>query len=886
MTELSKTYDPQSTEQKWYDFWLAGGYFHADEGREGERFSIVIPPPNVTGMLHMGHVLNNTLQDVLVRYHRMLGKNTLWMPGTDHAGIATQNVVEKQLAREGIDRHRLGREPFLERVWAWKEEYGGTILRQLKRLGCSCDWERERFTMDPGLSHAVREVFVRLYEKGLVYRGHRIIHWCVRCHTALSDEEAVTSEGGEAGSLWHIRYPGAGGGPGVVVATTRPETMLGDTAVAVNPGDERYRDLIGKCVVLPLLERPIPVIADELVDQSFGTGAVKVTPAHDANDFEMGQRHCLPSICIMTIEGLINEEGGPYAGIDRFAARKRIAADLEAKGLLVKTEPYRVPVRRCQRCETIVEPYLSTQWFVKMEPLARPAIAAVQSGRLRFVPERWTGVYLHWLENIRDWCISRQLWWGHRIPVWYCDDCGAEIVARVDPAECRKCGSVALTQDPDVLDTWFSSWLWPFSTMGWPEDTPTLRRFYPTDTLVTAADIIFFWVARMVMAGYEFMGDCPFRDVYLNSIVRDAEGRKMSKSLGNSPDPLDVIAQYGADALRFTIVSLAPVGQDVRYGAEKTEFGRNFANKIWNATRFAMMNLGDGSVAPLSGSLPGGLPLPDRWILSRLQAAIDETRSALDAYRLNDAATTLYRFVWGEFCDWYIELVKPALYGDDEAAKANTRRTLATVLDRIMRLLHPFMPFLTEEIWQALPIERPVASIMVAAYPAPDPAWRDETAEARVGQLIEAVTAIRNIRSELGIAPTTPLDVRIAANGRGDAVREIEGFIKVLARVGAVDLLADEARPSGEPSAVVGGLGELFVPLAGSVDAGAVRERLERDLAKVVKERRGVEAKLARPDFVERAPAEIVAKERERAAGLEARQATLERHLATLRASC
>ena len=551
MTELAKVYDPVVTEQKWYDFWTRGGYFHADEKRPGKRFAVVIPPPNVTGMLHMGHVLNNTLQDILVRYHRMDGDNTLWMPGTDHAGIATQNVVEKQLAKENVDRHQLGRDDFLERVWAWKEEYGGTILRQLKRLGASCDWERERFTMDEGLSNAVREVFVRLHEKGLIYRGHRIIHWCVRCHTALSDEEAVVTEGGENGSLWHLRYPAADGGPGVVVATTRPETMLGDTAVAVHPDDERYRDLIGKNVILPLLDRPIPVIADSHVDKDFGTGAVKVTPAHDANDFEIGQRHHLPSICIMTIEGAISEEGGPYAGADRFEARRRVVADLEAAGLLAKTEPYRVPIRRCQRCDTVIEPYLSTQWFVKMEPLAKPAIEAIRTGRLRLIPERWNGVYLHWLENIRDWCISRQLWWGHRIPVWYCDECGAQIVAREDPTSCTKCSSQSIRQDPDVLDTWFSSWLWPFSTMGWPEKTPTLERFYPTDTLVTAADIIFFWVARMVMAGYEFMGDCPFQDVYLNSIVRDDQGRKMSKVARQfaRPDRRDRPVRRRRDAL-------------------------------------------------------------------------------------------------------------------------------------------------------------------------------------------------------------------------------------------------------------------------------------------------------------------------------------------------
>ena len=891
MAELAKTYDPTATEQRWYDAWLAGGYFHADEHDPRPRFSIVIPPPNVTGILHMGHILNNTLQDILVRFHRMDGRNTLWMPGTDHAGIGTQNVLEKQLAKEGKTRHDLGREKFVERVWEWKAQYGGTILRQLKRLGASCDWARERFTMDDGLSQAVREVFVRLYEKGLIYRGQRIIHWCVRCQTALADEEAVTTDGGEPGSLWHIRYPGEHGGPGLVVATTRPETMLGDTGVAVNPDDERYRDLIGKRVILPLMQRPIPVVADPMVDKGFGTGAVKVTPAHDANDFDLGQRHNLPPLSIMTVDGTIAQAGGVYAGHDRFDARQRIVADLEAEGLLEKTEPYRVPIRRCYRCDTIVEPYLSLQWFVKMQPLAVPAIAAVHSGRLRLIPDRWTGVYLHWLENIRDWCISRQLWWGHRIPVWYCDDCGHELAARTDPDFCPTCNSARLTQDPDVLDTWFSSWLWPFSTMGWPEDTPTLRRFYPTDALVTAADIIFFWVARMVMAGYEFMGECPFQDVYLNSIVRDGQGRKMSKSLGNSPDPLDIIDRYGADAMRFTIVSIAPVGQDVRYDPDKTEFGRNFANKIWNAARFALMHLGDqidpwaapSEQTPTPDPRPPSSLLPDRWILSRLQATIADTRAALGAYRFNDAASLLYRFIWGELCDWYLELIKPTLYGADETAKQATRRTLATVLDQTMRLLHPFMPFLSEEIWQALPMARPTASIVIAPYPQAAGGWRDGAAETRIGQLIEAVTAIRNIRAELGIPPGTALSVRVAANGNGESVRAVEDFIKVLAKVSSVELVGDGARPHGEPSAVVAGLGELFVPLRGVVDPAAVRERLERDLGKVDKELSGVTAKLARPDFVEKAPGEVVEKERQRAATLQERRSVLEKHLATLR---
>jgi valyl-tRNA synthetase len=882
MTELSKVYDPSATEQRWYDVWLRAGYFHGDEADPRPPFTVVIPPPNVTGVLHMGHILNNTLQDILARFHRMDGHTVLWMPGTDHAGIATQNAVEKQLIKEGTDRHALGRERFIARVWQWKEEKGGTILRQLRRLGASCDWARERFTMDEGLSHAVREVFVRLYEKGLIYRGQRIIHWCVRCQTALADEEAVTTEGGEPGRLWHIRYPGEDGGPGLVVATTRPETMLGDTGVAVNPEDERYRDLIGKRVMLPLLNRPIPVVADAIVDKTFGTGAIKVTPAHDANDFDMGQRHGLPTLCIMSTDGMITDAGGPYAGHDRFDARQRIVADLDSEGLLEKTEPYRVPVRRCYRCDTIVEPYLSLQWFVKMQPLAVPATAAVRRDELRLIPERWTGVYMHWMENIRDWCISRQLWWGHRIPVWYCDACGYTLAARTDPTACPQCRSSRLTQDPDVLDTWFSSWLWPFSTMGWPEQTPTLRRFYPTDTLVTAADIIFFWVARMVMAGYEFTGASPFRDVYLNSIVRDGQGRKMSKSLGNSPDPIDIIDQYGADAMRFTIVSLAPVGQDVRYDADKTEFGRNFANKIWNAARFALMNLGDAPLAPwpiVASGQPGpppSLALPDRWILSRLQAVIADTREALAAYRFNDAASTLYRFIWGELCDWYLELAKPTLYGADDAAKAATQRTLVTVLDQTMRLLHPFMPFITEEIWQALPIPRPAASIMIAPYPHVTEAARDLDAESRVGQLIAAVTAIRNIRAELGIPPTTP--VRIAVRHSIG----LEDSIKVLAKVSDIDLLGDAPRPHGEPSAMIPGWGELTVSLRGVVDRSAVRERLQRDLGKADKELAGVAAKLARSEFVEKAPAEVVDKERQRAAALEERRTTLKRHLAQL----
>ncbi len=883
MNELPKTYDPSQVEDKWYAIWEREGYFYGDEDQPGPRFSVVIPPPNVTGVLTMGHVLNNTLQDILVRFKRMDGHVTVWIPGTDHAGIATQNAVEKQLAKEGLDRHRLGREAFLQRVWEWKEKYGRTILLQLRKLGASCDWRRERFTMDPGLSRAVREVFVRLYEKGLLYRGQRIIHWCVRCHTALSDEEAITVEGGEAGSLWHIRYPAENGGPGVVVATTRPETMLGDTGVAVHPADERYRSLIGKQVVLPLLGRPIPVVADEAVDPKFGTGAVKVTPAHDAADFDIAQRHGLPALVVMDTEGRINENGGQYQGLDRFAARTQIVADLEAQGLLVKVEPYRVPVRRCERCQTIIEPYLSTQWFVRMKPLAGPAIAAVKTGALKLTPERWVGVYLHWLENIRDWCISRQLWWGHRIPVWYCRDCGKETVARVDPTACAHCGSGAIEQDPDVLDTWFSSWLWPFSTMGWPERTRTLERFYPTDVLVTGADIIFFWVARMVMAGYEFVGDVPFRSVYFNSIVRDLQGRKMSKSLGNSPDPLEVIQEYGADALRFTIVALAPPGEDVRYAKEKTDLGRHFANKIWNAARFVLRQVpADTRVESLQAFRSDDFGLADRWILSRLERVSREARAALEQFRFNEVALGLYQFLWHEYCDWYIEMSKLALAELTSPQARVTRSVLVGVLERALRLLHPIMPFVTEELWQHLPIERVAPSIMVAPFPRPDDRWLDPEAEALAGQLIAAIRGVRNLRADLGIAPSARITVRLPSSVPAQTRVLLEQYLGLLARVGTVEVLAPLEHPVGEPSVVVDGIGEIFVPVRGLVDTAEVRDRLERELLKVRKDLEQVEGKLARADFVARAPQEIVAKEKEKAGALRERAENLQRHLQAL----
>jgi len=883
MADLNKTYDPANVEDKWYDEWESRGYFRADENAPGPYFSVVIPPPNVTGVLTMGHVLNNTLQDILIRFKRMDGFNTLWMPGTDHAGIATQNVVEKQLAAEGLSRHDLGREEFERRVWAWKEKYGSIILRQLKKLGASCDWRRERFTMDPGLSRAVREVFVHLYEKKLIYRGHRIIHWCTRCHTALSDEEAITTEGGEPGSLWHIRYPAEDGGEGLVVATTRPETMLGDTGIAVNPSDERYAGLLGKRVILPLLQRPIPVVADEHVDPAFGTGAVKVTPAHDANDFEMGRRHALETLVIMGTDGVINASGGAYSGLDRFAARKQIVADLEEQGRLVKTEPYRVPIRRCERCKTVIEPYLSEQWFVNMKPLAEPAIEAVRSGELRLHPERWVGVYSHWMENIRDWCISRQLWWGHRIPVWYCDDCGHEMCLRQDPSQCARCQSPKIRQDNDVLDTWFSSWLWPFSTMGWPDDTSTLQRFYPTDTLVTGADIIFFWVARMVMAGYELTGQCPFSDVYFNSIIRDLQGRKMSKSLGNSPDPLDVISKYGADALRFTVISLAPPGEDVKYSAEKTDLGRHFANKIWNAARFVLMNLGD-EVIPGLDALPRDIwGLQERWIVSRLQQTITDVRAAYDNFRFNDAALAIYKFIWNDYCDWYVERSKKALYGDDPAQKRIAQVVLANVLEQALRLLHPIMPFVTEEIWQALPVKRAKDSLVLSTYPVVVEAWRDADSERRVQPLIAYQNAVRGIRSEFEIPNSVQAKVLWVPDPRVEAEAALTDVLSVsdVLRVD-VERITATARPEGTPSAVIEGLGEICVPLGGLVDAAALRTRFERELGKLEKELAGIEAKLGRADFVSKAPAEIVADVQQKAAAARERAAMLRQHLGVL----
>ncbi|MDY0150400.1 MAG: valine--tRNA ligase, partial [Kiritimatiellia bacterium] len=720
MTELPKQVDTKAIEEKWNAWWEEKGYAHAEAGQAGKPYSIVIPPPNVTGILHMGHALNNTVQDVMIRRKRMQGHTTVWVPGTDHAGIATQNAVEKDLKKQGKNRWDMPRDEFMKRVWEWKEKYGGTILNQLEKLGASCDWQRTRFTMDEGLSDAVAEVFVRLYDKKLIYRGEYIINWCPRCGTALSDEESEHEE--QAGHLWHIRYPVKGGRKNecVVVATTRPETLLGDTAVAVNPRDERYDKLKGRTLLLPILGREIPVIEDDFVDPQFGTGAVKVTPAHDPNDFEMGRRHDLPMLNVMTDTGDMNENAGPYQGLDRFACRTKIVDDLQATGLLLKVEDHANSVGHCYRCHTVVEPRLSPQWFVKMKPLARPAIDAVKDGHVRFVPERWNKVYLDWMDNIRDWCISRQIWWGHRIPVFYCEaeDCQHQWAARGQPTACPRCGAKSIHQDPDVLDTWFSSWLWPFSVFGWPQETPDLKTFYPTNDLVTAPEIIFFWVARMIMAGLEFMGEVPFRRVYLHGTVRDNKGRKMSKSLGNSIDPLDIIKDFSADALRFSLIALTATGQDVYISKEKFELGRNFGTKIWNAARFLQMFTDGETVAVQAPQFdPALLTADDQHILARLHKTVAACDENIDRCRFNDYAKTIYDFFWHEFCDWYVEYAKLPLKGDDKARKAEVLKVMHYVLSRALCLLHPIMPFLTEELWQGMGYAAMAESIMIAPWP-------------------------------------------------------------------------------------------------------------------------------------------------------------------------
>ncbi len=860
--ELAKGYEPKAVEEKWYGEWESGGFFHAVAPTDKKPYSIVIPPPNITGVLHMGHALNNTLQDILCRWKRMSGFSVLWMPGMDHAGIATQNVVERQLAAEGTSRHEIGREAFVERVWKWKAESGGKIIGQLKRLGASCDWDRERFTMDEGLSKAVREVFVRLYEEGFIYRDNRLINWCPRCHTALSDIEVEHEE--QKGSLWYLRYPVEGSAGHLVVATTRPETMLGDTAVAVNPADERYRDLIGGYVILPLLRRRIPIIADEYVDMEFGTGVVKITPAHDFNDFEVGKRHNLDRINVFDESGIINAAGHQYEGLDRFAARSRIVSDLEEQGLLEKITDHPLSVGGCYRCKTVVEPYMSLQWYVKVGPLAEKAIAAVRDGRTRIVPAQWENTYYDWMENIRDWCVSRQIWWGHRIPAWYCDHCGEITVSKDDPTSCRACGSDEIRQETDVLDTWFSSALWPFSTMGWPERTAELDLYYPTSCLVTGFDILFFWVARMMMMGIHFMGDIPFRDVYIHALVRDAHGQKMSKSRGNVIDPLVIIDQYGADAFRFTLAAFAAQGRDIKLAEERIAGYRNFANKIWNASRFALMNL-DG-FEPDGVSLEGlELSNADRWILYRLNVAAGETDEALAAYRFNDAASTLYRFTWSEFCDWYIELVKDDLYKGTPQRRHAAQCVLWTVLESLLRLLHPFMPFITEEIWQSLPGTRPSASIMTAAYPCPEETRDFREGAAEMDLVMDTIRGIRNIRGEVEVPPSREI-AAILDCGSDESLHVLkrnEGYVMSLARLS--DLAIGRALECpAEASVQVAGDVRIVVPLKGLVNVEEEEKRLLKEIAKVDKDIDFLGKKLANPDFVGRAPAHVVSAEKEK----------------------
>ncbi len=876
-------YDPHAIEEKWYARWEAEKLFHADPNSDKPPFSIVIPPPNVTGSLHMGHALNNTLQDVLVRYKRMDGYEALWMPGTDHAGIATQNVVERMLAEEGVSRQEVGREAFIQRVWRWKEESGGTIIHQLKRLGASCDWDRERFTMDEGLSRAVREVFCRLYEEGLIYQGDYIINWCPRCHTALSDLEVEHQEA--EGRLWHIRYPAEDGSDGVVVATTRPETMLGDTAVAVHPDDERYRHLVGRTLVLPIVGRRIPVIADPAVDPEFGTGAVKVTPAHDPNDFEMGERHDLERVQVIGEDGTMTSRAGPYAGLDRYECRRRLVEDLKARGFLVRVEPHVHAVGQCYRCHTVIEPLISRQWFVKIKPLADRAIAAVREGRTRIVPPQWEKTYFHWMENIRDWCISRQIWWGHRIPAFTCRACGKMTVARQDPEYCPVCGSPDLDQETDVLDTWFSSALWPFSTLGWPDDTPELRKFYPTSVLITGFDILFFWVARMMMMGLWFMGDVPFRDVYIHALVRDEKGQKMSKSKGNVIDPLEVIDRFGADAFRFTLVAFAAQGRDIRLSVDRIEGYHRFANKIWNAARFALMNLEDLDTG--AAEIPFRDLLPqDRWILTRLREATAEVRRCLDEYEFDKAAAAVYQFLWHELCDWYIEMAKGPLYAADRPGeRLAAQQTLVRALDGVLRLLHPFMPFLTEELWQRLPWpgflgERP-RSLVIAPFPRPDEMPADERARAEIELVREVVSAIRNIRGEMNVPPSRRVEAFIRGS-RAEAAAARSEVISALAGLGRLEVLAPGAeRPAQSAAAVVPGV-EIYVPLAGVVDLAAEERRLRKEIARLEADRDRLARKLANPSFVEKAPPEIVEKERTKAAQIDEKLSKLRESLAVV----
>jgi len=889
MSELPKNYDPKDVEEKWYAKWLEEKAFSAEPSDTKEPATIVIPPPNVTGILHMGHALNNTIQDVLIRWWRMQGKNALWVPGTDHAGIATQNVVERKLAKEGKSRHDLERESFLKEVWDWKEEYGSTIINQLKKLGSSCDWDRERFTMDEGLSKAVLEVFCRLYEKDLIYRGNRIINWCPRCTTALSDEESEHVE--TEGVMVYIRYAVKDEKRKIVVATTRPETMLGDVAVAVSPRDKRYADLVGKTLILPILNREIPVVADEYVDPEFGTGCVKVTPAHDPNDFEIGLRHELTPINVMDDHGIMNAEAGPYEGLDRFDCRKQLIDDLQRGGLIEKIDKHMHAVGHCYRCSTVVEPRLSPQWFVKMEPLAKPAIEAVRSGKIKFVPERWNKVYLDWMENIRDWCISRQIWWGHRIPVFYCDVCGNEWVSKEQPDSCPKCGVKEIRQDEDVLDTWFSSWLWPFSVFGWPEETPDLKHFYPTNTIATAPEILFFWVARMIMAGIEFMGEIPFDTVYFHGTVRDDQGRKMSKSLGNSINPLDIIEKYSADALRFSLMMLTATGQDVYISDEKFELGRNFCTKIWNAARFMQMNATSGAALDPEQIDIGAMTLSpdDQHILAKLSEAVEKTEAALERHRFNDAALVMYDFMWHHYCDWYVEYSKGIFRGEDEQRKKEVEQVMHYVFSSAIRLLHPFIPFITEELWHGMGYNASCDSIQTAPWP--KALSEEELAEFGVDlQMVEYVDAKhdlirtgRTLRSDYNLTPRQQAKfvIRPPKKEIGDLLRADLASVSGLLGAESIEVNRDYT-PAGAMPSGISQLGAVYMSIEGLVDVEAEVAKLKKQLETVENGITGITKKLSNENFVKRAPADVVAGEEKKKTDLLEKREKLQKLIDTL----
>ena len=872
MRELPKVYDPKQVEKKIYDMWLGGNYFHAERDPEKKPFTIVIPPPNVTGQLHLGHAFDETIQDVLIRYKRMDGYSTLWLPGYDHAGIATQIKVEEKLRGEGKTRFDLGRDKFLDEVWAWKNKYGDRIVEQLKTLGSSCDWERQRFTMDDTCARAVRETFVDLYQKKLIYKGKRIINWCPKCTTALSDAEVEYVD--KPGHLWHVRYPLSDGSGDLIIATTRPETMLGDTGVAVNPNDERYTDIVGKTCILPLVGREIPIVADDYVEMDFGTGCVKMTPCHDPNDFEVAQRHDLDYILILDDDAKIIN-GGKYNGMDRYEARKAIVADLEAEGYLVKVEDYSHSVGTCYRCHSDVEPISSEQWFVKMAPLAKEAIRVVEDGEVKFVPERFSKTYLNWMYNVRDWCISRQLWWGHRIPAWYCADCGHVTVSKTDAVECEACRSKNIEQDPDVLDTWFSSALWPFSTLGWPEETEDLKYFYPTDVLVTGYDIIFFWVARMIFSACEQMHKIPFHTVLIHGLIRDPQGKKMSKSAGNGVDPIEMIERFGADALRFNIITGNSPGNDMRFYVERCEAMRNFANKLWNASRFVMMNLTIGDCA-----LPEKLELEDRWILSKLNSLRGEVRENLDRYELGIAAQKIYDFIWDSYCDWYIELTKPRLNGGDAAAKEGAERVLLYVLTDILKLLHPFMPYITEEIFQAIPHEG--EALIVAPYPKYDAALSFPEDEAGFEFIMDAVKAVRSRRAEMNVPPSKRPTLIITSD-RPEVFEAGRTYLSKLAYAGEVEISAEAPADTEGMVSVVTGSAKMFMPMAELVDIEKERARIEKELDKARAQLEAQNKKLANESFVSRAPEAVVNAERERAEKAKALIANLEESLAKLK---